>query len=316
MCDAIDVHDLTKRYGSIAAVDKLNFRIAQGEVVGFLGPNGAGKSTTMRILAGLLTATSGSAYVCGVSVAHEPEKVKMCLGYMPENNPLPEELRIDEYLTFRAHLKDIPWRQVRRRVNEVLEICDLQHKTRRRLIGTLSKGYRQRVGLAEAILGNPKVVFLDEPTVGLDPHQILGIRQLVDRLRGSVTVFVSSHILQEVEISCNRVLIVNHGHIVADGNVDILRKELIPYETCTVVTDATHLDQISTRWQWQATWEKIDEKDGWCTWRGTLPLERSYQTEAIASALQGEGKQLRELRVEVPNLESVFLAATRKPHQF
>ncbi|TVR50065.1 MAG: ABC transporter ATP-binding protein [Puniceicoccaceae bacterium] len=223
---AIEVDRLVKRYGSQVAVNQISFTVGRGEIVGFLGPNGAGKSTTMRILTGYLPATSGSATVCGYPVAAQPVEVKSRIGYMPENNPLPEDLRVVEYLRWRGRLKGVPRRRLRRRIDEVLEVCDLT-RARRRIIGKLSKGFRQRVGIADAILSEPEVIIMDEPTIGLDPHQIVMIRDLIAGFRGRMTVILSSHILPEIEMTCDRVIIINAGRIVATGSPDELRREFI-----------------------------------------------------------------------------------------
>ncbi|MFM9092999.1 MAG: ABC transporter ATP-binding protein, partial [Verrucomicrobiota bacterium] len=203
-----------KSYGGTTAVNDISFTVARGEIVGFLGPNGAGKSTTMRILTGYLPATSGNVQLCGLPVATRPDEVKRRIGYLPENNPLPEDMRVSEYLYFRGRLKEVSRRQLGPRIDEVLEICDLK-RVRHRIIGQLSKGYRQRVGIAEAILAEPPVIIMDEPTIGLDPHQILIVRDLIAGLRGRMTVIISSHILPEIEVTCDRVLIINQGRVVA-----------------------------------------------------------------------------------------------------
>ena len=212
----VKVEQLTKRFGAVTAVDGIDFTVEKGEIVGFLGPNGAGKSTTMRILTGYLPATSGSVHICGLPVAGEPAEIKRRIGYMPENNPLPEDMRVSEYMYFRGRLKEVPRRKLGPRIDEVLEICDLK-RVRHRIIGQLSKGYRQRVGIAEAILAEPPVIIMDEPTIGLDPHQILIVRDLIASLRGRMTVIISSHILPEIEVTCDRVLIINQGRVVAQG---------------------------------------------------------------------------------------------------
>ena len=224
---SIDVRGLTKRYGSVVAVRDVSFTVQPGEVIGFLGPNGAGKSTTMRILSGLMMADSGEAYLCGESVALRPERAKLRIGYMPEDNPLPEDMRVVEYLRFRAQLKGIPIRKRSERINTVMEQCDLQRKARRKLIGSLSKGFRQRVGIADALLAEPDVVIMDEPTIGLDPHQIQAMRSLISSLRGKMTVILSSHILPEIEACCDRVIIINQGEVVASGDTDSLHSEFL-----------------------------------------------------------------------------------------
>src|SRR5687768_11209842 len=227
---AIEVSRLVKAYGGVTAVSDISFTVARGEIVGFLGPNGAGKSTTMRILTGYLPATSGTVRICGVPVATQPDEIKRRIGYMPENNPLPLDMRVSEYMYFRGRLKEVPRRKLGPRIDEVLEICDLK-RVRHKIIGQLSKGYRQRVGIAEAILAEPPVIIMDEPTIGLDPHQILIVRDLIASLRGRMTVIISSHILPEIEMTCDRVLIINQGRVVAQGTPAALRREIFGHST-------------------------------------------------------------------------------------
>lgn len=234
---ALEARGLTRRYGRLTAIDGVSFAVAPGEIVGFLGPNGAGKSTTLRILAGRLLATEGSAFVGGVSVAAEPAAARRRLAHMPENNPLPEDTRVREYLELRARLKGVEEERVGLRVDQVLHDCDLRERAGS-LIGHLSKGYRQRVGIADALVAEPEVVLLDEPTIGLDPHQVLGIRDLLRRLRGRLAVLISSHILSEVEQVCDRVVIIHRGRLVAQGRPDDLRRELLPPPALIVGTTA------------------------------------------------------------------------------
>ncbi len=221
----IEVSHLVKTYGALTAVNDLSFTVKRGEIVGLLGPNGAGKSTTMRILTGYLPANSGSVRICGQPVASQPEATKRHVGYMPENNPLPEDMRVSEYLWFRGRLKEMPRAKLRSRIDEVLELCDLK-RNRHRILGRLSKGNKQRVGIAEAILSEPAVIIMDEPTIGLDPHQIIIVRDLIASLRGRMSVIISSHILPEIEATCDRVLIINGGRIVAQGSPADLRHEI------------------------------------------------------------------------------------------
>ena len=222
----IEVEHLVKTYGGIAAVNDISFAVRRGEIVGLLGPNGAGKSTTLRILTGFLPATSGIVRICGIPVASRTDEAKRHIGYMPENNPLPEDMRINEYLYYRGRLKEMPRERLRTRLDEVLELCDLK-RIRHRIIGKLSKGMRQRVGIAESILGEPEVIIMDEPTIGLDPHQILVVRDLIGGLRGRMSVIISSHILPEIEVTCDRVLIINGGRIVAQGTPAELRRAVV-----------------------------------------------------------------------------------------
>jgi ABC-2 type transport system ATP-binding protein len=220
----IHVSNLTKYYGDYAAVRNVSFDVPQGQVVGFLGPNGAGKSTTMRILAGYLTATSGQATIAGLDVFWQPVEVRRRIGYMPENCPLYQEMRVLEYLRFRAGIKGLHGGDARKRVEYVMNRCWLGD-VRRQLIGTLSKGYRQRVGLADVLLNNPPVLILDEPTAGLDPGQIRETRKLIRELGREHTILLSTHILSEVEVTCDQAIIINRGQVVAAGRLVDLRPE-------------------------------------------------------------------------------------------
>src|SRR5213079_797522 len=223
----IEVENLTKRYAGNTAVEGITFSVQRGEIVGFLGPNGAGKSTTMRILACFMPASSGTARVAGHDVFAESLEVRRRIGYLPENVPLYGDLRVAPYLDFVAEVKGVGRAERRRQVAEVMERClitEVQH----RLIGRLSKGYRQRVGLAQAILGDPEVLILDEPTIGLDPKQITEIRSLIRSLAGRHTVILSTHILPEVSMVCDGVVIINKGSIVAQGPIDTLVDQFFP----------------------------------------------------------------------------------------
>lgn len=234
----IEVRGVTKRFGPTLAVDDVNFVVGRSEVVGFLGPNGAGKSTTMRILTGYLPATDGEALVDGHAVSEKPKEVRRRIGYLPESNPLYEDLRVREYLDFRAALKGVRRKARRDEVARVLEACEVGEAADR-VIGVCSKGYRQRVGLADALLGDPPVLVLDEPTVGLDPQQIVHVRGLIKALASEHTVILSTHILQEVEAICSRALIIHRGRICFDGSLEALRAGLTgePALTCEVAGD-------------------------------------------------------------------------------
>ncbi len=312
---AVVAERLTKRYGSLTAVEDLSFSVAPGEIVGFLGPNGAGKSTTMRSLAGTMSCTSGRASIWGVSVALDPAGAKRHLAYMPENNPLPEDLRVEEYLTLRARLKDVSPDRVAERVRRVMEDCDLTRRASGRLIGQLSKGFRQRVGIADALLAEPRVVILDEPTIGLDPHQILGIRELIRSLRGKMAVLISSHILHEVEQVCDKVVIINRGRLVAQGRTEDLRRELLPEAAFTVVTRADETKLLAACRAAEpaaaVAVAAVSSADGWNTFHVTLPAG-SPARETLAAALIGAGLALREIAEEKFGIEDIFLAATRR----
>jgi len=210
----IKVENLTKRYAGQTAIKDLNFEVGKGEIMGFLGPNGAGKTTTMRILASYMPPTSGRATVAGFDVFEQSLQARSHLGYMPENVPLYADMRVTEYLDYRAALKAVPHRRIMERVGDVKELCGLK-EVEKKLIGTLSKGYRQRVGLADALLHEPDLLILDEPTIGLDPNQIRQVRELIKNLGKQHTILLSTHILPEVEMTCSRVIIIHKGRIEA-----------------------------------------------------------------------------------------------------
>src|SRR5437016_3108869 len=214
----IHVSQLTKYYGDYPAVRDVSFDVPKGQVVGFLGPNGAGKTTTLRILAGYLTATSGRATIDGLDVFWQPVEVRRRIGYMPESCPLYPEMRVEEYLRFRAGVKGAHGRAARRRVEHAVKRCWLD-EVRRQLVGTLSKGYRQRVGLADALLADPPVLILDEPTAGLDPGQIRETRKLIRELGSQHTMLLSTHILHEVEMACDTVIIIDQGLVKEHGTL-------------------------------------------------------------------------------------------------
>jgi ABC-2 type transport system ATP-binding protein len=223
----IEVERLTKHYGPVTAIRDVSFSVAPGQIVGFLGPNGAGKSTTMRILACFMPASSGSARVAGRDVFRESLEVRRRIGYLPESVPLYTEMRVAPYLEFVAEVKGVSRSDRRRRVADVMDRCmvaDVQNQ----LIGTLSKGYRQRVGLAQALVSDPEVLILDEPTIGLDPKQITEIRSLIKSLAGQHTVILSTHILPEVSMVCSGVIIINKGSVVAQGPIDSLVEQVFP----------------------------------------------------------------------------------------
>jgi ABC-2 type transport system ATP-binding protein len=221
----IEVSGLTKIYGQRTAIENLNFQVSAGEIVGFLGPNGAGKSTTMKILTGFMPASSGVAKVAGFDVFHESLEVKRNIGYLPETPPVYFDMVVDEYLRYAAKLHFVPKNKLNSAVDVSLQKTGLTH-VRKRLVGNLSKGYRQRVGLAQALVHDPKVLILDEPTVGLDPVQIIEIRELIKSLGGAHTVILSSHILPEVTATCQRIIVINKGIIVAQDNIENLTSQM------------------------------------------------------------------------------------------
>ncbi|MEO5667885.1 MAG: ATP-binding cassette domain-containing protein [Bdellovibrionota bacterium] len=219
----IEVSNLVKKYGDFSAVQGISFNVAKGEILGLLGPNGAGKSTTMKILSAFMPASSGSVKVAGFDVFDDAFEVKKRVGYLPENPPLYLEMRIREYIEYVADLKHLEKSRRKERVDFVVERCGLK-ENEKRIIGTLSKGYKQRVGIAQALVHDPEVVILDEPTVGLDPVQIVEIRNLIKDLAGTHTVILSTHILPEVVMTCRKVVLINHGKVMVDDTVDNLTR--------------------------------------------------------------------------------------------
>lgn len=221
---SLKIERLVKKYGSQVAVNAIDFEVQKGEIVGFLGPNGAGKSTTMKMITGYLRPNEGDVTLDDFSVLEHPDEIKCRIGYLPENNPLYHDMPVIDYLEFVARLQGVPGEQVKDRIRQVVEECGLMAEKHKK-IDELSKGYRQRVGLAQAIIHDPELLILDEPTTGLDPNQIVEIRNLIKRLGKEKTVILSSHILSEVEATCDRILIISQGKLVADGTADILRQQ-------------------------------------------------------------------------------------------
>ncbi len=227
---SIKIQNLTKIYGTQKAIDNISFEIKNGEIVGFLGPNGAGKSTTMKILTGFIPSSSGSAEVMNFDLSTQAMQVKKTIGYLPEHNPLYLEMYVKEFLEFVGSLYEIKGNTLKDRIAEVIELVGLQVEQHKK-IGQLSKGYRQRVGLAQALIHNPEVLILDEPTTGLDPNQLVEIRNLIREVGQNKTVILSTHIMQEVEALCDRVIIINKGHIVIDESMESLKKQGTNLET-------------------------------------------------------------------------------------
>lgn len=314
--NSVVVRRLTKIYGGVKAIDNVSFRIGKGEVVGFLGPNGAGKSTTMRIISGLMPATSGSVSICGESVAINPDAARRHIGFMPENNPLPEDLRVREYLTFRAGIKGVPRSEIRARVDESMDICQLLRKASNKIIGNLSKGFRQRVGIADAILSRPEVIIMDEPTIGLDPHQILAIRALINSLRGKMSVIISSHILPEIELMCDRVMIINQGTIVASGSPESLRKEFISRDKYGISLKA---DPAKMREMLgcicsgvEIVSESKPDSAGYYDYILSTDENSDLGCTLIREFSKDSALGLREVYHKKPSLKEIFMAATRR----
>jgi ABC-2 type transport system ATP-binding protein len=227
---SLSIQNLTKIYGQQKAVDDISFSIGEGEIVGFLGPNGAGKSTTMKIATGYIPPTSGQVVVSGFDVSQQPMHIKKIIGYLPEHNPLYLDMFVHEYLLFIGGVYQMPSNVLRPRVKEIIDMCGLGPE-QNKLIGSLSKGYRQRVGLAQALIHNPEVLILDEPTSGLDPNQLVEIRKLIKEISSNKTVIFSTHIMQEVQALCDRVIIINRGQLVADD----LLKNLVQQKERSII---------------------------------------------------------------------------------
>jgi ABC-2 type transport system ATP-binding protein len=255
------VKNLTKYYGQQRAVDNLTFEVKTGEILGFLGPNGAGKTTTMKAIAGYITPTDGTIIVGKYSVADNPSKVKQLIGYLPEHNPLYTDMTVIDYLRYMAQLQLIRADKINDRILEMVNVCGLEGEKHKR-IGELSKGYRQRVGLAQALIHDPQVLILDEPTTGLDPNQIVEIRELIRRVGREKTIILSSHILAEVEATCNRILIINKGHIVADGTADQLRKAEQGAELVRITIEDAYRDLVINTLRQVETIDFVDTVKG------------------------------------------------------
>jgi ABC-2 type transport system ATP-binding protein len=303
----IEVQGLTKFYGNKAAVDNLTFSVEQGEVVGFLGPNGAGKTTTMRVLSCFMPPTSGSAKVAGYDIHADSIEVRRRIGYLPEHVPLYTELTVTQYLNFVAEAKAVPRVQRRQKVGEVIERC-LLHDVRGRIINTLSKGYRQRVGLAQALLGDPPVLILDEPTIGLDPKQIIEIRNLIRQMQGERTVLLSTHILPEVSVVCQRVIIINEGRIVAVDTPENLTRRL-QRSTQVLLQVEGPPDQVTGRLREMAGILRVEMKDGGgVLGRYVVETEKDCDLRReLAHVVCSSGWGLLELRPVDMSLEDVFI---------
>jgi ABC-2 type transport system ATP-binding protein len=308
----IKVEGLTKRYARNVAVDNISFEVEKGEIVGFLGPNGAGKTTTMRILTCFLPPTSGKASVAGFDTLEAPMEVKKRIGYLPENPPVYPDMDVSEYLHFVANLKGLPSGVISKRVDEVMERCAVADM-RKRLIGKLSKGYRQRVGLAQAIIHNPEVLILDEPTSGLDPKQIIETRELIASLAGDHTIILSTHILSEIENSCNKVIIISRGKVVATDSVANLTNRLRGSEAVNVEVIASVPDS--------AVKQLFEQVPGVSrvSFKGSNEGLHTFEVESLqghnvrgdlARAVVQSGWSLNELRPLGFSLEDIFLQLT------
>jgi ABC-2 type transport system ATP-binding protein len=317
----IKVEGLTKRYARTVAVDNISFEVEKGGIVGFLGPNGAGKTTTMRVLTCFLPPTSGSASVAGFDVQLNPMEVKRRIGYLPETPPLYPDMEVAEYLDFVGRIKGIPTADLPKRINEVSEKCAIGD-VKKKLIGKLSKGYRQRVGLAQAILHNPDVLILDEPTSGLDPHQIIETRDLIKGLAGDHTIILSTHILPEVEQICQKIIIIAKGKVVATDSVENLTSRLRGSESVAIEVIAPDAAAVQSRLEQVAGVSRVIVKESpkGPNDAGRLhftveSLEGRHIRPGLARAVVESGWNLNELHGMALSLEEIFLelTASNKP---
>ena len=307
----IEVASLTKRYAGVTAVSNVSFNVARGEVVGLLGPNGAGKSTTMRILACYLPATSGTVRVAGMDVFRQSDEVRRRIGFMPENNPLHHDLRVREYLKFRGRLKGLSRKQSRDRADIVMEQCGLTEVSRR-IIGQLSKGFRQRVGLADALVHEPELIILDEPTIGLDPNQIRSVRQLIKNLAHAHTVLISTHILPEAEMTCNRMVIMYEGQILASGTAEELQR-LMSNNTQVIAEIAAPRDELQEFWAQVPEVEQFDisASEGEYFRCALTPRDGLDLRPYVFDLARSRGWPLRELTRNRHTLEDIYVQVTR-----
>ena len=306
----IEVQHLTKRYGRVTAVDDVSFRVERGEILGFLGPNGAGKTTTMRILTGYMPATDGKALVAGFDVFDQPIEAKRRTGYLPETPPLYPDMSVVEYLEFVAKIKGVPPPDRSKRIKEVMgrtRIADMAN----RQCAKLSKGYRQRVGLAQAILHNPDVLILDEPTAGLDPKQIIETRQLIKELAGDHTIILSTHILPEVSQTCQRVVIINKGHVVAIDTPDNLTAQLGGAKTMYVQVDAGGADAAAALGRVGGVTRVVESDRSGALVGYEVETQSGHDIRRdLAKAVVTSGWGLLELRPTRMSLEEIFLSLT------
>ena len=301
----ISVDNVSKFYGNVEAVRGISFDVEEGEIVGFLGPNGAGKSTTMKILTGYMPASSGSAYIAGHDVSQDPLNVQKNLGYLPENNPLYPEMTVKEYLDFSASIKGLSNNEKSKSIGSVIEKCGLGN-VQSRVIGHLSKGYRQRVGLAQALVNDPPVMLLDEPTSGLDPAQIVEIRNLIKELKGNRTIVLSTHILPEVNMVCDRVVIIHQGKLAAEGELDALADSMNE-------KNRTLLSVVGDKDIYSDVLKNIEGVET-VRLRGVKNGEIHYEVDSVkdlrallASSIYEKSGKLIEIKKESITLEEIFV---------
>jgi ABC-2 type transport system ATP-binding protein len=305
----IKVENLTKRYAGHTAIQDLSFEVGKGEIMGFLGPNGAGKSTTMRILSSFMPPTSGRASIAGFDIFEQSLQARAHLGYMPENVPLYNDMRVTEYLNYRAALKGVPSRRMPERVGDVKELCGLK-EVEKKIIGNLSKGYRQRVGLADALVHEPDLLILDEPTSGLDPNQIRQVRDLIKNLGKQHTILLSTHILPEVEMTCSRVIIINRGRIEACDTPENLLGRIRTAGGVTVEAKVGHDDGVEELKKIAGVRDVSASRDGdWDVFALRVEANTDVREEVYRLA-NARHWTLRELSQRRATLEDVFVEIT------
>ena len=304
----IEVESLTKEYGNILALENLSFQVRKGEILGFLGPNGAGKTTAMRILTGYLTPTAGTARINGIDVVENGLKARKYIGYLPESVPLYRDMIVDDYLRYVAALKEVSAKSRKKEVDIVCDSCGLK-SVRYRIVGNLSKGYRQRVGLAQALIGNPEILILDEPTEGLDPKQIIEIRNLISQLSGNKTVILSTHILPEVSMTCQKVVIINKGRLIAVDTPQNLNNSLQKQSTVSITVSGND----------HRVKDLIENTDGVIQVRSSDVIStdnQSFEIDShtdvdiradIARKIVNSGFGLLELKSRSMSLEDIFI---------
>ena len=307
----IKVNNLVKCYGDIRAVDDTTFTVNKGDVIGLLGPNGAGKTTTMRIITCFMPATSGTVEVAGYDVFSQSLDVRRCIGYMPENVPLYPEMRINEYLTFRAKLKGLRGQEITNRVSKVIDSCDLGHQ-RTRIIEQLSKGNRQRVGLADALVSDPELLILDEPTIGLDPNQVRKVRELIKEIGSDRTVVLSTHILSEVEMICDKVIIMYNGKIAAQDTMENICGGTQKQYICEAKTSGDKLKKAVEKIQLANNITSENLADGWAKITLNSLKDTADLREEIFNVVNEQKWTIRELDVKSPTLEETFVNITSK----
>ncbi|MFB6257382.1 MAG: ATP-binding cassette domain-containing protein [Flavobacteriales bacterium] len=311
----IRIQNLSKRYGDQFAVNDISCQVEKGEILGFLGPNGAGKTTIMKILTGYMAPTSGDVQVDGNSVLEDPDDVKPLIGYLPEDNPLYEDLNVMDYLHYVAALQGVPKERIKERTKEMVIQCGLNSEKHKR-IGELSKGFRQRVGLAQALIPDPEILILDEPTSGLDPNQIMEIRELIKRLGQAKTLILSTHILPEVEASCDRILILDQGKIVADGTPESLQQKAKGQEVLTVGIEDAELEEVRKELENVESVSEVEalEANGMARFQVQSRPETSSR-KAIFRLCKENDWSLTEMTPHETSLEDVFRGLTSEKAQ-